>query len=318
MRKTSEFTLIQQAFRAHAPSPHPLTCIANGDDASVHRLDQGMDLVISTDSSLEGSHWPKSFPLHLAADRAVCAALSDLAAMGAEPLWVWVAVLTDSRESFCEFGKGVNQALNRYQIELAGGDTVSSPCNGLTVTVGGQLPRGSAMCRHTAHIDDKIWLIGSVGEASLGLQQWLTNNPKGAFAQTWAEVTPQLQAGLNIRRAGVRCCIDISDGLIQDATHIAKASNVGMHIELEHLKGWKKRCQEVGKEHFTHAVIGGGEDYALLFTAPAHIKGLESWATHIGQCNASKKVVVTAANTEVTLGKAGFDHFTTKEAQNKP
>ena len=124
----SEFELIEQAFRRHSPPVHPMTRVANGDDASVHEVPLDMELVISTDTSVAGIHWPDNFPLDQAADRAVCAALSDLAAMGAEACWLWVSVLTKAAADAETMGIGVNAALNRYSVELAGGGHGCCPC----------------------------------------------------------------------------------------------------------------------------------------------------------------------------------------------
>ncbi|MDT8375963.1 MAG: thiamine-phosphate kinase [Mariprofundaceae bacterium] len=304
-----EFELIQQAFRDGSPKPHAATSVANGDDASVHAIANGMELVVSTDASVSGVHWPERFPLHLAADRATCAALSDLAAMGAEACWAWVCVMSASPDELVELGKGVNAALTRYSVELSGGDTVYSPVNALTVTVGGMVPAGKAMCRNRARRGDGVWIIGRAGFAALGLKQWMAGMEEGYFKRYFEEIKPKLEQGVRLRDLGVRCCIDVSDGILQDASHVARASQVGMTLELSRFPGWELLCHKVGEESAIHAAVSGGEDYSLLFTASKEMGWLDSFATQIGICTSAAGVKVQLHGTELEGLEAGFDHF---------
>jgi len=305
-----EFDLIQQAFRKDSPKAHPNTTVENGDDASVHLLPEGMELVVSTDTSMAGVHWPKHFPLDKAADRSVCTSLSDLAAMGAEACWAWVSVMAGSKKELIEIGKGVNAALTRYGVELAGGDTVRSPViNALTITVAGMLPKGKALCRSEAREKDKVWIIGRAGFSSLGLQQWLAEMKEGYFKHYFEIVKPKLEQGVRIRELGIRCCIDISDGVLQDVGHITKASNIGMELELSKFPGWELLCRKVGEQHAIEAVVGGGEDYALIFTAPEGMGWLDSFATCIGRCTDGKDIEILLNGKKVEDLPSGYDHF---------
>ncbi|MDX8395013.1 MAG: thiamine-phosphate kinase [Mariprofundaceae bacterium] len=305
----SEFTLIEELFKKHVSFVHPQTSIANGDDASVHAIAKGYELVVSTDTSVAGVHWPHDFPLDKAADRAVCSALSDLAAMGAEGCWAWVSVMSSSQDDLAALGEGVGAALNRYHIELAGGDTVSAPVNALNITVGGQLPSGTSMCRHASRASDDIWLLGQVGFSSLGLTQWMDGMTNGEFVQSFETITPQLKHGVDLRQLGVRCCIDISDGMLQDIGHIAKASNVGMVFELSNMPNWEALCHQVGEGTAMKAMLAGGEDYALLFTARKDMTGLDSFATRIGTCKEELGVEVQLNGESVSIEASGYDHF---------
>jgi thiamine-monophosphate kinase len=304
-----EFELIQKAFRDGAPTEHATTSVVNGDDASVHAVPDGMEFVISTDASVSGVHWPDAFPLQPAADRATCAALSDLAAMGAEACWAWVSVMSRSPDDLVELGKGVNAALARYSVELSGGDTAYSSVNALTVTVGGMVPVGKAMCRNRAKKGDGVWIIGRAGFSSLGLKQWMAGMEEGYFKRYFEEIKPKLEQGIRLRELGVRCCIDVSDGLLQDASHVARASNVGMILELSDLPGWDLLCHKVGEKSAIRAAVSGGEDYALLFTAPEGMGWLDSFATQIGVCTDGIDVEVQLDGTVLEGLAAGFDHF---------
>jgi len=304
-----EFDLIQHAFRDGSPESRPDTSVSNGDDASVHSVATGMELVVSTDTSIAGVHWPHNFPLNRAADRAVCAALSDLAAMGAEACWGWVSVMSASGDDLTEIGKGVNAAFSRYGVELAGGDTTHAPVNALNITVAGLVPQGKAMRRNQANCGDDVWMVGKAGFSSLGLKQWLAEMEEGYFKQYFETVTPKLEQGIRLRELGVRCCIDVSDGVLQDAGHIAAASNVGMKLELTSFPGWQILCHKVGEKSAVQAAVGGGEDYSLIFTAPEGMGWLDSFATCIGSCTAGEGVEICLDGENLEGLAAGYDHF---------
>jgi len=308
----SEFDLIERAFRRGAPPVHAQTVVANGDDASVHRLADGMELVVSVDGSMAGVHWPHDFPLDLAADRAACAALSDLAAMGAEPLWLWTTAMAVSSASAEAMGEGINAALHRHGVELAGGDSVRSPVDGLSFTVAGQLPMGTAMRRDAALAGDELWLIGRLGISARALTDWQRGMRDEQTQADFAAVIPQLAAGQQLRQLGVRCCIDVSDGLMQDAGHIAQASGVALHIELERLPGWQTMARELGEEAASRLMLAGGEDYALLFAASSALRGsLAPMAVCIGVCSDGSGVQVQHGGVAISMGQGGYDHFAT-------
>jgi len=304
-----EFTLINRLFSNAGGSHKAFTQLGIGDDASVHQPQAGMELVVSTDSSVQGIHWPDDFPLDQAADRAVCSALSDLAAMGAEPVCAWLNVMAENSHDVEAMGAGSTRALKRYDVELAGGDTCRSATNALSVTVAGQLPQGRAMRRDAAVNGDNIWLIGRVGFHTLGLQQWINGQKDDVFVSCFETVVPQLDAGVAVRKAGVSCCIDISDGLLQDVGHIAVASGIGMDIEASNLPDWAYLCQETGEKAALQSVAHGGEDYALLFTAPANIRLSDIPAVRIGHCRAGEGVRLLLHGKKTDVQKRGFDHF---------
>jgi len=304
-----EFDLITETFHSGIPIIDPGTTVGNGDDASVHQLPKGEELVVSTDMAVEGVHWPHDFPLHLAADKAVCAALSDLAAMGAEARWAWLAVACDSEEKFRAMGEGAHAALKRYWVELAGGDTVRAPQTSITVTVGGSLPKGTAMRRNQAQVGDGVWIIGKAGFASLGLKQWQAGMKEGYFKRYFEEVKPKLGHGVKLRELGVKCCIDISDGVLQDASHMALASSVGMTLELSDFFGWDVLCRKVDEKSAIRAVVSGGEDYALLFTAPPGMGWLDSMATRVGVCTDDIDVEIQLNGNTLEGLTTGYDHF---------
>jgi len=307
-----EFNLIQACFAGQGGKPKGGTRLGIGDDASIHHPAKGMDLVVSTDSSIESIHWPTDFPLSQASDRAVCAALSDLAAMGAEPLYAWLNVTARDSKSVSAMGEGACAALARYDVELAGGDTCRSPVNGLSITVAGQLPEGTAMKRSEADEKDAVWIVGKAGFHALGLQQWMGGKKEGYFVHYLEEIKPKLEAGVRLRELGVKCCIDISDGLLQDAGHIADASRLAMDIDLSLLPGWDILCKKAGEKHAVRAVANGGEDYALLLTAPDAMRFLDGFAVKIGHCAVGSGVSLRVEDRLLgasEIGTKGYDHF---------
>jgi len=316
---SGEFEAISRLFQVRTPFVHPLTQIANGDDASVHQIPHDMELVISTDSAVSGVHWPVDMSLEIAANRAVEAALSDLAAMGAEPTWLWLAIMAKDNKSLEDMSLGIVQACLKHHVELAGGDTVSSPTNIINVTVAGLVPQGFAMTRKSAHAGDEIWLIGSLGLSALGLKQWQSGEHQGSCVQDFQYIKPQLEKGIMLRELGIQCCMDISDGLLQDASHIAQASQVQMCFELNLLQTlpcYQKLQSFTTDVQALSLMLNGGEDYALLCTAPTskHQPLKELGATQLGYCaNSSNiegcRVKLMQHGKEIVFDTKGYDHF---------
>jgi thiamine-monophosphate kinase len=304
-----EFTLIDKCFKGQGGSPNDFTRLGIGDDASIHHLTAGMELVVSTDTSVEDIHWPKNYPLDKAADRAVCSALSDLAATGAEPLCAWLNVTARDGDAVQNMGLGATRALRRYDVELVGGDTCRSPLNTLSVTVAGQLPEKTAMRRSQARVSDSIWLVGRLGFHALGLQQWLAGKFDGEFVPYFDELKPQLDAGIRLRELGVKCCIDVSDGLLQDASHLADTSHIGMDIEITSIPHWQMLNSKAGEALALQAVAHGGEDYALLFTVPQQVQLSDGLAVKIGSCREGSGVRLFKSGQAIKVEKTGFDHF---------
>ncbi|OIO66281.1 MAG: thiamine-phosphate kinase [Zetaproteobacteria bacterium CG1_02_49_23] len=307
-----EFQLIQSCFGGKSEHLNAATTLGIGDDASIHKLEPGMQWVVSTDSSIESVHWPSDLPLAVAADRAICSALSDLAAMGAQPLMVWQNVMAKNSQAVREMAQGSLAALNRHQVQLVGGDTCRSPVNALSVTVAGQLPEGTAMLRSAARAGDAIWLVGTLGFHALGLQQWMDGHQTGCFVADFTRIEPKLAQGQRLRQAGVRCCIDISDGLLQDTGHVANASAVRMDIDLQYIPGWEKIIREAGRDRAIQAVTSGGEDYALLFTAADSVQLPVDLAVKIGHCSQGEGVYLSVDKEELvmqSLRTGGYDHF---------
>ncbi len=306
-----EFELIERCFATRAPTEHPLLSLPLGDDASLHRMEQGMEWVVSTDTSVQGVHWPEDFPLDLASERAVCAALSDLAAMGAWAEAAWVNAVAPDAGALDDMGRGIGQALQREKLALAGGDTVCAPMNMITVTVAGRLPAGTAMRRDRTRPGDCLWLCGRVGFAALGLAHWQAGRREEEHVHAFAHVRPLLWEGAQLRAMGVRACIDVSDGLAADAGHLAAASRCSLRIELSRLPDWS-RLRSLAGDVAVDLATGGGEDYALLFAARPELDCSEVGACRIGEVlrdDGRPAVEFLLDGRPINPAARGFDHF---------
>jgi thiamine-monophosphate kinase len=309
-----EFDAISRLFQQRTPFKHPTTQVGNGDDASTHSIPDGFELVVSTDTAVEGVHWPQDMPLDIAGNRAVSAALSDLAAMGATPAWLWLAIMAKDAASLSSMSDGIVQACLTHKVELAGGDTVRSNTNSINVTVGGLLPRGQAMLRTHAQAGDDVWLLGNTGLAAAGLKQWFKGEKEGCFIPDFQHIKPLYNQGITLRELGIRCCIDISDGLLQDAGHIAKGSALGIHIDLAYIQNlacYQQLLPHFAEEICLKKVLSGGEDYALLCTAPASQQQAlqDIHAQHIGTCVKGEGVHLIHEGKIVDYNIKGYDHF---------
>ena len=309
-----EFDAIAEYFQNPATHRHSTTVVGNGDDASVHHIPDGYALVMSTDTAIESVHWPKAMPLNIAGNRAVHAALSDLAAMGATPAWLWLAITARDMTALQAMSKGIVQACGTHHLELAGGDTTCGNTNTITVTAGGLVPQGKAMLRTLAQEGDEVWLLGDVGLAAAGLKQWLDDKRQGCFVPYFERIQPRYTQGERLRQAGVRCCMDVSDGLLQDAGHIATASQLQIQIDLEHIRQldcYQKLTSYFDAETSLKKVLSGGEDYALLCTAPPELRQdlLKLQAVRIGNCLPGEGVHLTHRGQVIDYNIKGFDHF---------
>jgi len=279
----SEFDLIAKHFMGN--STHSLaTSVGNGDDASVHLIAAGHELVVSTDTALSGQHWPENFPLDDAMDRAVCAALSDLAAMGAKACWLWTAITLQHQAQAKLIGEGIQRAAKRHAVSIAGGDTTCGQSCAITVTVAGVIATATAMRRNQARIDDDVFMVGTLGQSALGLAAWQAGKYSNRYVPAFSHITPQLAAGEALSKAGIRCCIDVSDGLLQDANHLCHASQCAMELNITAFPEYHNLKKNIAQDTLIKAMLTGGDDYALLFTAPPSITLPDVGAVRIGRC----------------------------------
>jgi thiamine-monophosphate kinase len=315
-----EFGLIRHYFAA-APCAQAAAGVALGigDDCALLQLSAGEQLAISTDTLVAGVHFPDPCDAYLLGQRCLAVAASDLAAMGATPLGFTLALSLPaaSPDWLQGFAAGLNKMAQDCALALIGGDTTRGPLS-VTVTVFGRLPVGQALLRSGAQVGDLLCVGGSLGDAAgalplvLGQRQVAAELAAPLLARYWSP-QPQLALGQALRGKAT-AALDISDGLLADCGHIAKASAVALQIELERLPLSPALLALLDKPAAQHCALSGGDDYRLAFTLPAqHLPALQAagWSlVRIGQVVAGSGVQLLDAQGETVQPRAcGYQHF---------
>lgn len=242
-----------------------------GDDCAITSIPSGYQLAITTDTLVEGTHFlPSISPADLAY-KSVAVNLSDLAAMGATPTWMSLALtLPEIKEAWlAEFSQSLFAILDRYGVSLIGGDTTKGPLS-ITLTAQGFLPKNQGLFRHQAKVGDWIFVSGFLGDSAAGLDLLLQNRKienesDRYFIQRHLHPTPRVELGLALRSFSC-CALDISDGLLADLEHILERSQVGAEIYLENLPLSHHLCTQYEQTQAEKFALTGGEDYELCFT----------------------------------------------------
>ena len=315
-----EFELIRQYFAAAACArPGGGVALGIGDDCALLTLGPGEQMAVSTDTLVSGVHFPQDPPAQSLAQRALAVTVSDLAAMGAEPLGFTLALtLADVSAGWLQdFAQGLDQMAQRCGIRLVGGDTTRGPLS-LTVTVFGKVPSGAALTRSGARPGDVLCVGGTLGDAAGALPLVLgqrTASPEQAqvlLGQYW-QPSAQIELGLALR-GRASAALDISDGLLADCGHIASASGVALRIERSRIPLSDALRAFVGPEAAMAAALSGGDDYRLAFTLPPrHVQPLLDAGlplTVIGQVLAGEGVsLVDEQGSDITPAVRGYQHF---------
>ncbi|CAH1198647.1 thiamine monophosphate kinase [Candidatus Nitrotoga sp. BS] len=315
----SEFDLIRRFFTRATPG----AVLGVGDDAALLHVGSGMELAVSTDMLVSGTHFfPDTDPFSLGY-KALAVNLSDMAAMAAQPRWATLALsLPEVDEIWLEkFSAGLFALADEHHVELIGGDTTRGPLN-LCVTIMGEVPRGAALRRSGAQVGDDVWVSGVLGDAALALAHMqghvqLTAKDIAACTSALHQPMPRVALGLALRGVA-HCAIDISDGLLADLGHILECSNAGAEIVFAALPASSAMQLYLEQPLGKHCVLAGGDDYELCFTVSvAHRSEVEKIAvnlelrlTRIGTITAEKKCIVRAADgSVVNIEEFGYDHF---------
>ena len=243
------------------------------DDVALFKPSAGKELVITTDALTAGVHFFADDAPASIAQKLLRVNLSDLAAKGAVPRGYLLSLLlpADTPETWLEgFVTGLASDQARYGIYLFGGDTsrIDGPITA-SITAIGEVNEGQMLRRNGAQMGDMLYMTGGIGNAALGLKVRENTLEFNEFLlDKYLHPTPQLQVGQDL--VGVATsCMDISDGLIQDAGHIAKASHVGLNINTSQLTFSREARDVLNRDNsYYDLLLTGGDDYELLFTAP--------------------------------------------------
>ncbi|MBN0979537.1 thiamine-phosphate kinase [Pseudomonas sp. SDM007_2] len=315
-----EFELIRTYFAA-APCAQGGEGIALGigDDCALLAVPPGEQLAISTDTLVAGVHFADPCDPFLLGQRSLAVAVSDLAAMGAYPIAFTLALTTPTvaADWLQRYAQGLNAMAQRCSVGLVGGDTTRGPLS-LTVTVFGRVPAGLALTRSGAQPGDLLCVGGDLGNAAgalplvLGQRSAAAQIAEPLLGHYWSP-QPQLALGMALRGKATSA-LDISDGLLADCGHIAKASAVSLVIERQRLPLSAALLAFLGDEQARSAALSGGDDYVLAFTLPPAELGpllAEGWPVHVvGRVEAGAGVrLLDAGGNDITPAVRGYQHF---------
>lgn len=263
-----EFALIER-LAGIIPVQGPGVELSIGDDAALLAPEPGKRLVVSTDTLNESIHFLPDADPGGVGHKALAVSLSDLAAMGAEPRWALLNLsLPGADEAWLEaFCAGFAKLATTHGVTLVGGDTCEGP-RSVTVTVLGSLAAGGSLRRDGAGAGDLVVVSGALGDAALALSLRQAGQEAGMEGMAALErPTPRLALGQGLRPLA-SACIDLSDGLYADVGHIARASGLGVEIDLGALPA-SPALLALPEEKRWNLQLCGGDDYELCFTVPA-------------------------------------------------
>ncbi len=322
----SEFSLIYTHFK-HATTHHANTVLGIGDDCAISQLPPNYELVSCVDTLVAGRHFVHETDAFAIAYKSVAVNLSDLSAMGATPYAILLGLSLPksmANDDFCQaFANGLADICGQFGVQLIGGDTTGADILTISVTALGFVPKGQAICRHTAKIDDVICLSGEVGLASFALAQILgkkghTKTPdalgllSAKSRQALQYPTPQIALGQALC-GFAHSMIDISDGLGQDLGHILTASGVGAKLNLDKIPCDESLAQLPFEQKYQH-ILNGGDDYQLCFSmSPENLQKFTAQYDYpiypIGQITQEQGIRLFHQGEQVEFAISGWQHF---------
>lgn len=282
-----EFALIariERALRRARASSGPTVALGVGDDAALLRVRPGEEVAVSTDALVESVHfrWEGETAAAIG-HRALAAALSDLAAMGARPLGVVVALAAPPDLALARVDglvRGMSVLARRCRAPLVGGNVTRARDAALSLTAIGAVRKGRALRRDAARPGDRVLVTGTLGGAALAVARAARGGRRRG-----ARPEPRLAAGRVLAALpGMGACIDVSDGLAADLGHVLAASGVGATLDPDRVprpRGFARACASLGLDP-DRLALSGGEDYELCFTVRPAAPGPAALARRLG------------------------------------
>ncbi|UZJ44506.1 thiamine-phosphate kinase [Marinimicrobium sp. C6131] len=320
-----EFELIRHYFQQHSAESTPASVLLGvGDDAALLQPPAGEVLAVSVDTLVNGVHFPDGAPAEEIAQRALRVNLSDLAAMGARPLWFTLALtLPEASDDWLrDFSRGLFDVAETYGITLVGGDTTKGPLT-ITLQVIGSVPPGLALRRDGASAGDYVLVTHTLGDSAAGLAclQGRLEKPVSEEVSTYLQgrywrPNPRLDAAMQL--LGVAsAALDISDGLVADLGHICAASDLSAELFVEELPLSPALQSAASQAQGWQWALTGGDDYELCFTVPesrmpevgALIGTGALQATVVGRLGTGSGVHCTLHGAPYDLPQSGYSHF---------
>jgi len=316
---TGEFELIDR-FLTRLGAQRDDVLLGVGDDAALVRPPPGLELALAADAIVEGVHFPVGLAAADVGHRVLAINLSDMAAMGAEPAWALLTLTLPegSADWVRAFAAGLHELARLHGVALVGGDTTSGPLTA-SVTIAGFVPAGQALRRTGAGPGDEIWISGTPGDAAAGLAalKGSLDAPADILAplvERFRRPSPRVALGL-VLRGVARACIDLSDGLCADLGKLCAASGVAAAVDSTLLPRSAALRAAMDPEASRQLVLGGGDDYELLFALPPGVdagslaRSAGVALTRIGTFRRGAGVTVDGEVPDRDLAH-GFDHFT--------
>jgi thiamine-monophosphate kinase len=336
LKPMGELGLIEQ-IRRDFPAGGKSVPLGIGDDCAILRPPADSEVLVTTDFTLEGRHFRRDLhPPESVGHRCLARGLSDLAAMGATPLAAFLSLAlpasmlakAEGRAWVERFFSGLRALSEMHRVPLAGGDTAESPGgkNGLIladIVLVGTAPKGAALRRSGGVAGDSLYVTGELGGAASELAMMLKRRRRILSVATTEDhphlfPEPRLDVGeALLRRRLATACIDLSDGLSTDLTHLCKASGVSAEVDQAALP-IHPLPRKLGEGAALHAALHGGEDYELLFAAPASVMMPTSLAgvpvTRIGSLKNRRSghpmiSLLAPDGNRTELRAGGWEHF---------
>ena len=311
----NEFDFIEKFFK-------PLTnkmAMNLKDDAAIFKQKSNRDLIISTDTITEGIHFfGNENPKHLA-KKSLRVNLSDMAAMGAKPIFYNLSISLPKNKAkyfIPKFVKGLYEDQELFGLKLIGGDLTSALHDiNITITIFGETLNKKSVSRNGAKIGDLLFVSGDLGLSKIGLDNFHSKSKNFFSAKNkYLFPQPRVELGLTLSKIA-SSMIDISDGLIQDANHLAKNSNLSVVLDIDQIP--LPSIKSLKKNMLLDAALYGGDDYELLFSCkPAYEKLLREISiekniklTNVGFFQKFNKEYINSKNGETLLIKESYQHF---------
>lgn len=303
-----EFELIRRYFLRQDQPDNVVTGI--GDDGAVLRPSPGKEFVTVVDTLVAGTHFPLAIDPADIGYRAVAVNLSDIAAMGAIPRWMTLALtLTEADPDWLErFASGLHEAAKESGVALVGGDTTRGEQLVVSVQVSGEVDTGAAILRSGARPGDTIFVTGTLGDAAAGLEQLESDTPDAYLVSRFLRPTARVDAGL-VLAGCAHAAIDVSDGLVADLDKLLEASGVGAEIDVERLPLSQAIIDYAGRGRALQYAMGGGDDYELCFTLPQSRLPGNLPCTAIGRITDGDGLKCFSKGELVTFDSSGYRHF---------
>lgn len=313
-----EFDLIDKFF-ASLPYHREDVALGIGDDAALIRVPAGKLLVSCTDSFVENTHFFANAPAASIGYKSLAVNLSDIAAMGAIPCWVSLALTLPSVDEdwLANFTQGISSLLQKFNLQIIGGDTTRGPLS-ITVQILGTIESEKALCRKAAQPGDIIYVTGNLGDAACALEKLRNQQqPESELIHKLYYPTPRVFEGVavsGIAHAG----IDISDGLLADLNHILKKSQVGAVVFPEKLPLSSALLRNASAEEAKNYALTGGDEYELCLTVPPQkekafqiaLDALQCPYTSIGSIEEKEGLYLeTSTDRKLVTHISGYQHF---------